>query len=38
MNTIIHFFKRLLHHDEIPPVPDAVLQDIGLTKVFVYFP
>jgi hypothetical protein len=38
MTTIIRFFKRLFQHDETCSIPDALLQDIGLTKVLVYFP
>ena len=33
MTTFIHFFKRLIHDDEICAIPDALLQDIGLSKV-----
>jgi hypothetical protein len=38
MTTFIHFFKRLIHHDEICPVPDALLRDIGLSRVLMYLP
>ena len=37
MTTFIHFFKRLIHHDEIYAVPDALLRDIGLSKMLVDF-
>ena len=38
MFTFIHFFKRLIHHNEICPVPDALLRDIGLSRLLVNFP
>jgi hypothetical protein len=38
MTSLIHFFKRLIHHDEISLVPDALLRDIGLTRTFMYLP
>jgi hypothetical protein len=38
MTTIIRFFKRLIHDNEICPVSDAVLRDIGSSRVFVLFP
>jgi hypothetical protein len=38
MMTFIHFFTRLIHHNDICPVPDALLRDIGLSKVLVDFP
>jgi len=38
MTTIIHFFQRLIHHNENWPIPDALLQDIGLSRVLVEFP
>ena len=37
MTTFVHFFKRLIHHDEICAVPDALLRDIGLSKMLVDF-
>jgi hypothetical protein len=37
MTTIFSFFKRLIHHNEICPVSDAVLRDIGSSRVFVLF-
>jgi hypothetical protein len=37
MITFIHFFRRLIHQNEIWCVPDALLQDIGLTRVLVEF-
>jgi hypothetical protein len=37
MITFIHFLKRLIHRNEIWSVPDALLQDIGLTRVLVEF-
>jgi hypothetical protein len=38
MIILIHFFQRLFHQNETCPVPDALLQDIGLTRVLVEFP
>jgi hypothetical protein len=38
MTTFIHFFKRLIHHDEICPVPDALLRDIGISRGWMYLP
>ena len=38
MTTFIHFLKRLIHHDEICPVPDALLRDIGISRVWMYLP
>ena len=37
MMTFIHFFQRLIHHNEICPVPDALLRDIGLSRLLVNF-
>jgi hypothetical protein len=37
MTNFIHFIRRLFHHDEASPVPDALLRDIGLPRVLVYF-
>ena len=37
MMTFIHFFQRLIHHNEICPVPDALLRDIGLSWLLVNF-
>ena len=38
MFTFIHFFKRLIHYNEMCPVPDALLRDIGLSRLLVNFP
>jgi hypothetical protein len=38
MMTFIHFFKRLIHHNDICEVPDALLRDIGLSRLLVNFP
>jgi hypothetical protein len=38
MITFIHFLKRLIHHNEVCPVPDALLRDIGLSRLLVEFP
>jgi len=38
MTNLIHFFKRLIHHDEISPVPEALLRDIGLSRAWMYLP
>jgi hypothetical protein len=38
MTTFIHFLKHLIHHDEICPVPDALLRDIGRSKALMYLP
>src|SRR3954451_10016679 len=35
MFTFIYFFKRLSHHNEMCPFPDALLRDIGLSKLLV---
>jgi hypothetical protein len=38
MTTFIHFFReRLIHYDEICAVPDALLRDIGLSKMLADF-
>jgi uncharacterized protein YjiS (DUF1127 family) len=38
MTTLVDFFKRALRHRELNRVPDAVLRDIGLSRVSVEFP
>jgi hypothetical protein len=38
MITFIHFFKRFIYHNDIYPVPDALLRDIGLSRLLVNFP
>ena len=38
MVTFIHFFRRLIHQNEICPVSDALLLDIGLSRLLVNFP
>jgi len=37
MMTFIHFFQHLIHHNENCPVPDALLRDIGLSRLLVNF-
>ena len=37
MTTLICFLQRLTRLDEPCPVPDAVLRDIGLSRLIVAF-
>jgi uncharacterized protein YjiS (DUF1127 family) len=42
MTTLINFLKSLIHHNksishnELCPMPDELLRDIGVSRVFVY--
>jgi hypothetical protein len=38
MTNLIHFIKRFFHHHDNTEVPDALLQDIGFPRAFMYLP
>jgi hypothetical protein len=37
MTTLVNFLRRLSHHHEPASVPEALLRDIGLSKVLIEF-